>query len=96
MEHPRHGAGVVTELMADGRTRVAYENGEEHRYQPSSMHKLVMVATFLEINHVVWEELWKELRKELDHEDLRWEDYIRLGDSYFQPAFHVSTTNLRS
>ena len=41
MEHPRHGAGVVTELMADGRTRVAYDNGEEHRYKPSSMHKLM-------------------------------------------------------
>ena len=38
--HPKHGAGVVAELMADGRTRVAFDNGEEHRYKPSSMHKL--------------------------------------------------------
>ena len=41
VEHPKHGAGVVAERMADGRTRVAYDNGEEHRYKPSSMHKLV-------------------------------------------------------
>ena len=38
--HPKHGAGVVTELQADGRSRVAFDNGEEHRYKASSMHKL--------------------------------------------------------
>ena len=41
VEHPKHGAGVVAERMADGRTRVAYDNGEEYRYKPSSMHKLM-------------------------------------------------------
>ena len=38
--HESRGAGTVTDLMADGRTRVAFDSGEEHRYRPSSMHKL--------------------------------------------------------
>ena len=40
MEHESRGAGTVVEQMADGRTRVAFDSGEEHRYRPSSMHKL--------------------------------------------------------
>ena len=30
----------MTEHMADGRTRVEFDNGDEHRYRPSSLHKL--------------------------------------------------------
>ena len=40
VKHPKHGAGVVTELMEDGRTRVVFDDGEEHRYKSASMHKL--------------------------------------------------------
>ena len=38
--HPSRGPGKVVELMEDGRTRVAFESGEEHRYKPESMYKL--------------------------------------------------------
>ena len=31
----------MTEHMADGRTRVAFDSGDEHRYRPSSLHKLI-------------------------------------------------------
>ena len=30
------------EHMTDGRVRVAFESGEEHRYKPSSLHKLML------------------------------------------------------
>ena len=40
MSHRKHGEGTVTELMPDGRTRISFDNGEEHRYKPESMHKL--------------------------------------------------------
>jgi uncharacterized protein (UPF0216 family) len=40
VKHPTHGAGVVAELMEDGRTRIVFDEGEEHRYRPASMHKL--------------------------------------------------------
>ena len=40
VQHILRGAGVVTEHMEDGRTRVHFDSGEEHRYKPSSMHKL--------------------------------------------------------
>ena len=32
-------AKQVVELMADGRTRVRLDSGEEHRYRPNSMLK---------------------------------------------------------
>ena len=38
--HDSRGAGTVMELMEDGRRRVMFDDGDEHRYQPSSMHKL--------------------------------------------------------
>ena len=44
VRHVFRGNGVVTELMADGRTRVKFDDGDEHRYQRSSLHKLKMVA----------------------------------------------------
>ncbi len=40
VEHERRGSGTVTEVMADGRTKVDYDSGESHRYKDSSMHKL--------------------------------------------------------
>ena len=40
-----HGPGVVAELMADGRTRVQFDSGVEHRYKPSSLHKLHVERT---------------------------------------------------
>ena len=42
--HDSRGVGTVTELMADGRTRVSFDSGEEHCYKSSSMHKM-SVAT---------------------------------------------------
>lgn len=38
--HQSRGAGTVIELMEDGRTRIRFDCGEEHRYRPSSMHKI--------------------------------------------------------
>ena len=38
--HVERGPGEVIELMEDGRTRVKFDSGEEHRYKPTSMHKL--------------------------------------------------------
>ena len=40
VEHVRRGPGIVVELMADGRTRIFFDNGEEHKYKVSSMHKI--------------------------------------------------------
>ena len=40
VRHVTRGPGTVTELMADGRTRVLFDDGDEHRYHPSSMHKI--------------------------------------------------------
>ena len=44
VQHPDRGVGTVTEHMDDGRTRIAFDTSEEHRYKPSSMHKLVLIA----------------------------------------------------
>jgi len=41
VRHGLRGIGTVTEHMADGRTRVLFDSGEEHKYKPSSMSKLV-------------------------------------------------------
>ena len=41
VRHETHGAGTVVEHMGDGRTRIKFANGEEHRYKSSSMHKIV-------------------------------------------------------
>ena len=38
--HPSRGAGEVAELMSDGRTRVVFDSGEEHRYKKDSMYKI--------------------------------------------------------
>ena len=44
VRHSSRGSGVVTEHMDDGRTRVRFDDGDEHRYKPSSMHKLSAVS----------------------------------------------------
>ena len=42
VKHPTRGNGTVTELLQDeSRSRVLFDSGEEHRYKPSSMHKIV-------------------------------------------------------
>ena len=38
--HTSRGPGLVTQIMEDGRTRVKFDTGAEHRYKPFSMHKL--------------------------------------------------------
>jgi len=40
VRHTFRGAGVVSECMEDARTRVTFDNGEEHLYNSASMHKL--------------------------------------------------------
>jgi len=40
VSHPKRGAGTVKEFLADGRVRVLFDSGEEHRYRPDSMHKI--------------------------------------------------------
>ena len=42
MRHKKHGVGKVVELMVDGRTRILFDSGTEHRYKPASMHKLTL------------------------------------------------------
>ena len=44
VRHFKHGAGTVTQHMEDGRTRVTFDSGEEHRYEEKSIHKLVPEA----------------------------------------------------
>ena len=39
--HGSHGPGAVVDLMEDGRTRVRFDTGEEHRFKPSSIDKLL-------------------------------------------------------
>ena len=34
VRHAKRGLGTVTELMFDGRTRIAFDDGDEHRYKP--------------------------------------------------------------
>ena len=40
VSHEKHGTGKVLELMVDGRTRVLFDSGTEHRYTLASMAKL--------------------------------------------------------
>ena len=40
VSHPTRGIGSVTEHMEDGRVRVKFDDGDEHRYKRSSWHKL--------------------------------------------------------
>ena len=40
VQHDTRGGGTVVELLEDGRTRVEFDNGGEHRYHPRSMNKL--------------------------------------------------------
>jgi len=45
--HRHRGAGCVLEIMPDGRTRILFDSGEEHRYKPASMRKLRAEGTAL-------------------------------------------------
>ena len=40
VQHRERGAGTVVERMADGRTKVAFDSGESHRYAREKLHKL--------------------------------------------------------
>ena len=44
VRHTGRGAGAVAEHMADGRTRIVFDGGEEHRYKPSSLYKLAKLS----------------------------------------------------
>ena len=41
VRHEAHGVGTVVEHMDGGLTRVKFDNGEQHTYKPSSLHKLI-------------------------------------------------------
>ena len=40
VSHAKRGLGTVVDQMGDGRTRVVFDSGDEHRYRQGSMHKL--------------------------------------------------------
>ena len=40
VKHSIRGVGTVTEHMEDGRTRIVFDSGEEHRYAERSLHKV--------------------------------------------------------
>lgn len=40
VRHPKHGRGVVSEILPDGRRSVTFDNGDVHRYGPHSWRKL--------------------------------------------------------
>ena len=44
VRHVTRGDGTVVELLEDGRTKVEFDNGGEHRYHPKSMHKLISLS----------------------------------------------------
>ena len=54
VRHVTRGAGTVSDHMADGRTRVAFDNGQVHRYQPQSTHKLEALDARREARPAVW------------------------------------------
>ena len=45
IRHETHGTGKVLELMVDGRTRVLFDSGSEHRYTPASVAELTLTLT---------------------------------------------------
>ena len=40
VSHAKRGLGTVVDRLGDGRTRVVFDSGDEHRYRQGSMHKL--------------------------------------------------------
>ena len=45
MRHEARGEGTIVELMADGRVKVLFDAGDEHRYKRTSWHKLTPVES---------------------------------------------------
>ena len=41
VHHESRGWGTVTDHLTDGRTKVTFDNGEEHKYRKASLHKLI-------------------------------------------------------
>ena len=41
VHHESRGWGTVTDHLTDGRTKVTFDNGEEHKYKKASLHKLI-------------------------------------------------------
>ena len=42
--HASHGHGEVVEVLDNGAARVRFDSGDEHTYQPRSLHKLASAA----------------------------------------------------
>ena len=40
VSHPQRGPGEVVEHLSDGRTRIRFDAGDEHRYKPTSLGKI--------------------------------------------------------
>ena len=56
VRHVTRGAGTVSDHMPDGsgRTSVAFDNGEVHRYKPKSTHKLEELSAKRQARPAVW------------------------------------------
>ena len=44
VRHAQHGDGTVEEHMSDGRTRIKFDSGDEHRYKKLSMDKILRIS----------------------------------------------------
>ena len=52
--------------MEDGRTKVRFDNGEEHRYKPSSMHKITAEDEVPEETLQAWKDAERTEMEEID------------------------------
>ena len=43
LSHEKHGLGTVTDHLSDDRVVVMFDKQAEHKYRPSSLHKLTLV-----------------------------------------------------
>ena len=50
LRHGKRGVGTVAEQMEDGRVRVVFDSGDEHRYKTSAMHKFSETSSTLPVD----------------------------------------------
>ena len=53
IRHRTKGIGTITEKMLDGRVRIAFDDGGEHRYKKSSFHKIRVLGKPAEVSKSV-------------------------------------------
>jgi hypothetical protein len=49
VRHEKHGPGMVTQLLYDGRTRILFDSGINHRYKAASVMKLTVISSKEEV-----------------------------------------------